>query len=150
MTVPPSIDQRPVHVLQGSEAVRLRVPASPSPWRTALDRRRAIVALALTPITVLLFLDAPVRSSLDRPVEWAVLGVLGVLSALIAATFVPRADGLRTVAASPCGAMAGIYPVVALMSLGGQPMGAVMSLFSVLLLGYGLSQRVLGTGACSA
>lgn len=145
---PPSAG--PIQILEPTPAVQLGLPATPPVWRTALDRRRAVVAAILTPVTVMLFLDAPSAGSVDQPWEWGALGLLGVLAALIWATFVPRQDGARTVAATPCGAMAAVYPVLALMSLGGQPMTPLMTGFSVLMLSYGLSQRVLGTGACRA
>ena len=140
----------PIQVLKASPELQITLPAAQPGWRTSFERRRALAAALLTPITVLLFLDAPLAGSVDHPVEWATLGLLGVLAATNWATFVPRRDGVRTVAATPCGAMAGLYPVLALMTLGGQPMTPFLTVFAVLLLAYGVSQRVLGAGACSA
>ncbi len=154
MSTPLRADQQapraPIQVLKASPELQITLPKTPPGWRTAFDRRRSLVAALLTPLTVLLFLDAPQQGSVDHPVEWATVGLLGVLAATTWATFVPRRDGARTVAATPCGAMAGLYPVLALMTLGGQPLTPFLSVFAVLLLTYGVSQRVLGAGACNA
>ncbi len=153
MSTPLRADQQapgaPIQVLKASHELQITVPTAQPAWRTAFDRRRAVVALLLTPITVLLFLDAPLAGSVDHPVEWTTLGLLGVLAAALWATFVPRRDGATAIAGTPCAAMAGLYPVLALMAIGGQPMTPILTGFSVLLLAYGVSQRVLGTGACS-
>jgi hypothetical protein len=77
------------------------------------------------------------------------LGGLGVLTALIWATFVPRRDGADS-ATTPCGAMTALYPVLALMALGGQALSPVPAVVAVLFLGWGLAQRVTGFGACTA
>jgi len=140
---------RPIHVLEAPAELQIHLPAAQPAWRTAFDRRRALVAAVLAPVAGLLFFDAPLAGSIDHPAEWAVLGLLGVLSAALWATFVPRRDRTRTAAASPCGAMAAVYPIIALMTLGGQPLSALLAVFTLLMVGYGVGQRVFGTGACS-
>lgn len=153
MSHPTGTEQRtepapPIHLFQATPELRIALPTQRPGWRTAFDRRRAAVAAVITPLTVMLFLDAPRRGSVDHPAEWLVLGTLGVLTALIWASFVPRRDGAEAVAATPCGAMAAVYPVLALMTLGGQPLTPLVGAFTLLLLGWGLTQRVSGTSAC--
>jgi hypothetical protein len=137
----------PIQVFEAPPELRIQVPAPPG-WRTAFDRRRAVVAALLTPVTVLLFADAPTPGSLDHPGEWLVVGALGVLAALIWASFVPRRDRAATMAASPCGAMAALYPVLTVMTLGGRPLTLFPTLFGLAILTWGLTQRVTGVGAC--
>ncbi len=136
----------PIQLFEAPPELRIQVPAPG--WRTAFDRRRTVVAALLTPVTVLLFADAPTPGSLDHPGEWLVVGALGVLAALIWATFVPRLDRVVTMAASPCGAMAAVYPVLTLMTLGGRPLTLFPTLFGLAVLSWGLTQRVTGVGAC--
>lgn len=97
---------------------------------------------------MLLYADAPSPGTLDHPGEWATIAALGVLAALIWASFVPRRDRVATVAASPCGAMTATYPVLTLMTLAGRPLTFFPTLFCLAILAWGLAQRVTGVGAC--
>lgn len=149
---PPPPDRAPgapIQVLRPAPGIRIGPPRASS-WRGAFDRRRGLVAVSVVPIAVLLFADAPANGSVDELGEWVLVGLLGVLSALVWATFVPRRGGGRAMAASPCAALTALYPLLAVMALGGQPMSVGMGVLATALLVWGLAQRVRGAGACAA
>ncbi|MEZ5192400.1 MAG: hypothetical protein R2734_07715 [Nocardioides sp.] len=66
---------------------------------------------------------------------------------MIWATFIPARDaGARTAPSSPCGVLSGVYPVLALVALSGQPFVVANAALAAAFLGWGLLQRWRGAG----
>ncbi len=111
------------------------------------SRRQGIAALILTPIAFALYAWLAAF-----PTGWDWFGVLALLAvgtSVIYASYLPASGrpALRVPTGPPCGSLAVLFPVLAVMSMGsGTPGGAGVAVFFVLL---GVVHRMVSSVTCA-
>ena len=142
-------DERPVSGPPlGGRFPRIDAVAAPdvslwASWRARWTTRHTVAAAVLTPVLAAGYGWAAGPSV---PLGW--LTLLGLLGAVVLASYLPGPRMAARVAFSPCASGAALFLLLALVPLTTGPGGAGAALAAAGMLGMGLAQRVVGQSTC--
>jgi hypothetical protein len=116
--------------------------------RSWSSRRWTAAAVAFLPLVAVYLVEGP-----SWGVWWAVPGALlpAAFASLIVASYVPEPGSGRLVevGCSPCAVVAGASILGSIILRDTSPSDAGTAVVALLLLGFGLAQRLVGAGTCS-